>query len=522
MKKSIIWIGCLSGLTLSIPSFAQYASDIFRYSEINQTGSARFQALGGTHASLGADPSSIAGNPAGLGFYNRSEFTLSPNFGNVSTDTKYLNQLSSVSTGNGGVSQASLVITSQPGFQRRWKRTSMGISYSRQQSFRSAFDYRGTNNRSAYVDKVVEDADNVGWTDKQYDDEYNSNGNQYYYLDEAYFGLQMIYPTKYDAANKVYGAPYARDDRNNATRQNGSFDSRGSHSQWSISYGGNYDDKLYVGGSVGFTGVKYEFSHSLEDTYVNGTVFRSSRLDENFTVRANGINATFGLIYKISPLVQLGGSLSTPTFNKISKEVFDQHVSADYIKGSIKNAQGQDTGPTETSIDLVPNEFQYSMTGPFRGSAGATFFIGKSGFITGTVDYVGYSGMRASSSYFQNSQDNDDFKKNTRADVKALYKSTVNARIGGEYRAGLFRARLGLAYIPDHSNEKTDDINRDKILYSAGLGIRKDRFFADVSGTYSSFKSAYTPYFLNNSQDYSSAVITNKMVNVVLTVGVSF
>ena len=522
MKKAVIWIGCISSLALSVPASAQYASDIFRYSEINQTGSARFQAIGGNHAALGADPSVISGNPAGLGFYNRSEFTISPAVTNVSTNTSYLGQGSSASKSNGNVAQASLVITSQPGFQRKWKRTSMGISYSRQQSFQNIFNYRGTNNRSAYVDKVVEDANGVGWTDKQYDDEYAANGNKYYYLDEAYFGLQMIYPTKYDATNKVYGAPYARDDRNNATRQDGSFVSKGSHSQWSISYGGNYDDKLYVGGSVGFTGVKYDYSHSLQDTYVNGTVFRSSVLGEDFSVRSNGINATFGVIYKVSPIVQLGGSISTPTFAKISKETFSQYVSADYIKGSIKNTQGQDVGPTDTDIALVPNDFQYSMTGPLRGSGGATFFLGKSGFITGTVEYVGYAGMRASSSYFQNSQDNDDFKNNTKADVKDLYKNVVNARVGGEYRAGVFRARVGLAYLADPYRENLDNIKRDKVLYSAGLGIRNDRFFADISGTFSSFKSAFTPYVLNNQQDYSSASIANKTVNAVLTVGVFF
>ena len=279
---------------------------------------------------------------------------------------------------------------------------------------------------------------------------------------------------------------------------------------------------MYVGGSVGFTGVKYSFMHSLQDTYVNGTVFRSSVLDEDFTVRSNGINATLGVIYKVSPIVQLGGSLSTPTFARISSEIFNQNVRADYIAGSIKNEQGQDVGPIDTDIALEPNEFQYSMTGPFRGSAGATFFVGRSGFISGTVEYVGYSGMRANSSYYQNSQQNQGFKDETKSEVQDLYRNVVNARVGGEYRAGIFRARLGLAYLADPSKEKFDDIKRDKLIYSAGLGVRMNRFFADIAGTFSSFQSAYTPYVLQNQQDYSSAKIDNKITNVVLTVGFLF
>jgi hypothetical protein len=522
MKQSVNWIACLSGLLLSLPVCAQYASDIFRYSEINQTGSARFQSLGGNHAALGADPSTISGNPAGLGFYNRSEFSVSPAVTNINTKTSYIDQFTTGGKTNVNLAQASLVITSQPSFQRKWKRTSMGVSFSRQQSFHNAFNYRGTNNRSAYVDKVVEDADQVGWTDKQYDDEYFSNGNKYYYLDEAYFGLQMIYPTRTNPQTGISGPPYARDDADKPTRQDGIFDSKGAHTQWTFSYGGNFDDKLYVGGSVGFSGVRYSFTHSLQDTYVNGTVFRSSVLDEEFTVRSNGVNATFGLIYKFSPVVQLGGSLSTPTFARISRESINQYVSADYIKGSITNNQGQDVGPTDTNIDLVPNDFEYTMTGPFRGSAGATLFLGNSGFITGTIDYVGYAGMRGRTTYLQNSADNEAFSGGVKSDVKDLYKNVVNARVGGEYRSGIFRVRLGLAYLADPYLHQTDDIKRDKIMLSAGVGVRTDRFYADLTGTMSSFKSAYTPYVLNNPQDYSSASISNKVVNVMLTVGTFF
>jgi hypothetical protein len=365
---------------------------------------------------------------------------------------------------------------------------------------------------------MVEEADRLGLSNKDYDDAYFDNNQEYYYLDEAYFGLQMIYPTQYAGQSGVYRAPYARDDRTSPTRQDGSFDSKGSHSQWSVAYGGNYDDKLYLGGSIGFTGTKYSFTHSLQDTYLNGRIFRGSTLLEDFEVRGSGINLTIGTIYKANPFVQLGGSLSTPTFAKITRETLNQGVIADYIKGSLPAAQE----PLETEVSLVPNDFQYSIVGPFRGSGGVTFFFAQKGFITGTVEYVGYPGMRANSTYYQNSGANDDFKKNTNDDIKALYKSGVNARVGGEYRVGLFRARLGLAYIPDPSKDRSDGVNRDKILYSAGLGVRTNRFFADLSGTMSSVKSTFTPYYLNNQADYSTALITNKTTNVLLTFGVVF
>lgn len=521
MTKSVAYTGLILGMICSATASAQYAGDVFRYSEINQTGTARFQALGGNHAALGGDASSISGNPAGLGFYNRSEFSISPAVTNVNTDSKYIDRVTSDSKTNFNISNASLVISSKPGFQRKWKRTSLGISYSRQQSFQNIFSYSGLNNKSAFVDKVVEDANAVGWSDKQYEDELASNDQNIQYLDHAYYYLKMIYPTKFISQTEGSGPPYARDDRNNPTDQTGQFESKGANTQWSFTYGGNFNDKLYLGGSIGFNRIKYSYYHTLQDTYANPTVFRSSVHGEDLTVTGNGVNATFGVIYKVSPVVQVGGTLTSPTFMAI-KETFNQNLSIDYIKGSLNNEQGVDIGPTENFVALVPNDFEYSIVSPFRGSAGATYFFNDKGFITGSLEYVGYAGMRARTKFNTDDAENKEFNESNKVEIKDTYKNGVNARVGGEYRAGLFRGRLGFAYVSDPYQNLNDGIDRSKLLFSAGAGIRGSRFFADVAGTLSSFKSAYTPYVLSNPADYSSVNISNRSVNVMLTVGTFF
>jgi hypothetical protein len=518
MKKPGIWIGLFCSLTLSIPTFAQYASDAFRFSEINQTGSARFQALGGNHASVGGDASSISGNPAGLGFYTRSEVSLSPSFSNFGTKTNYIGQNTSDNKGNFNIAQASLVITSQPSFQRKWKRSSLGISYSRQQSFQNRFSYSGLNNRSAYVDKVVDNANNANLLVSDLNNDYLPGTSRdlplAYSEAAAYYGMQYIY-------SNSAGAPYFRDDRESASMQNGVFESSGAQTQWNVSYAGNYDDKLYVGGSVGFNRIKYDYSHSFTDNFTDPTIFRNATHNEDLSVRGNGINATFGMIYKVSPLMQFGGSVTSPTFMAM-KETFSQSLQADYIKGSILDDQGREAGPTENFIPVAPNDFEYSIVSPFRGSLGATFFLSNRGFITGTLEYVGYGGMGVKTKFYSSSADNNGFKDDYKAEIKDTYKGAVNARLGGEYRAGILRGRLGLAYLSDPYKIDSDGIKRDKLLLSVGAGVRNDRFFADISGTYNTFKSVYTPYFLNNSADYASAKITNNAVNVVLSIGTFF
>ena len=89
----------LSGLLLSAgASFGQtanstgylYAGEAFRFSEIQQTGTARFRGIGGNQTALGGDASSLFGNPAGLGFYNRSELSISPMLNLNNAQSTYL------------------------------------------------------------------------------------------------------------------------------------------------------------------------------------------------------------------------------------------------------------------------------------------------------------------------------------------------------------------------------------------------------------------------------------------------
>ena len=67
----------LIGLLCSFQSQAQNQSDILRYSQSYNMGTARSQGVGGAFGSVGADFSSVYINPAGLALYRRSEFNFS-------------------------------------------------------------------------------------------------------------------------------------------------------------------------------------------------------------------------------------------------------------------------------------------------------------------------------------------------------------------------------------------------------------------------------------------------------------
>ena len=74
-KKILILLLAISNTTVS----AQNEIDALRYSTNNILGSARYSAMGGAFGSLGGEFSSLSTNPAGLGMYEFSEFTFTPN-----------------------------------------------------------------------------------------------------------------------------------------------------------------------------------------------------------------------------------------------------------------------------------------------------------------------------------------------------------------------------------------------------------------------------------------------------------
>jgi hypothetical protein len=517
MTKPHLWASITFALLASSSSYGQYAADALRYSEMNQTGSARFQALGGNHASLGGDPSAIHGNPAGLGFYTRSELSISPAVTGISTKTDYLGTGNSDSKANFNLAQASLVIASQPGFQRKWKRSSLGISFSRQQSFQDIYYYSGRNNRSAYLDNVVENVNaaktSVTQLETDFEGSTSNGGPVAFSIPAAYYQMYLINPTT------AAGAPYNALDKSSVVDQSGTYSATGANTQWTLAYAGNLNDKFYIGANVGFNRIRYKYDRTFRDSYIDSPELISIEQGEALTVSGSGINLSVGVIYKVNPMFQLGGVIISPTFTAI-KETFSQNVSAQFVDNLVTGPDGKLITPPYTSLPLAPNDFEYSLTSPVRGNVGATVFLQDKGFITGSVEFVGYSGMRAKTSYLSSS-DNTNFKNDTRAEIQDSYKNAVNFRLGGEFRAKAFRGRVGAAYLSD-PYLNNDGIDRSKLSFSAGVGVRTSRFFADVTGTLTTYKSAFTPYTLNNVQDYSSVEVSNKPVNVMLTLGTFF
>ncbi|MBO0932648.1 OmpP1/FadL family transporter [Fibrella aquatilis] len=536
MNRYLLSVAALFGGAVS--AFGQdYSGDVFRYSDQPITGTARFQGLGGGHVAIGGDASSAFTNPAGLGFYNRSELSISPGVRLQNVGVNYAGQNTNSNKAVPFVGQAALIFAGEPSRQGSMRRGTFGITYSRQVSLGNEFAFTGLNNRSSITDAWAADLNSFNIASGVVDRVFNRNTNQVTdingipgtaYLAAAY-QLYLIDPTS-DNATTYRGA-----EGDKVVNQTQSYSSSGSQSQWTLGYGANFDDKWYVGGALALSSTRFDFTNQYSEVFVGGDQIRGLTDRSTLSVRGTGINLTLGTIFRPTELLQLGLTVSSPTFSGLA-ETYDRTLSADIIgirqfdaNGKpILDANGNQLRkvPDPLSIALPSNDFNYNITTPLRASGGATFFFKKRGFITATAEYVGYTGMRVGTSDYQAAADNQAFREDNKKNVQAFYQNVVNFRVGAEVRASVFRFRAGAAYLPTAYKDTYDQLarngDRNSLLLSGGVGVRNERFFLDLAYSAYAFKTAYAPYTLNNSQNYAAAVLNNKVGSALLSVGVFF
>lgn len=163
-KYILLLTGILSPV---LAAYGQYAEDALRYSQSSVFGSARFQAMGGVNTALGADVSSVAGNPAGLGFFRKSEWSISPGLGFANTKADYLGTSTRDGKSNFNIANMGIVFASPKAGVTggAWRGGSFGISFTRLNNFQNQFTYQGVNNQTSLTNYLVEQTDDLDITE---------------------------------------------------------------------------------------------------------------------------------------------------------------------------------------------------------------------------------------------------------------------------------------------------------------------------------------------------------------------
>jgi len=479
------------------------------FSQTSNGGTARITGIGQANTALGGDVSSISSNPAGLGFYNRSEVSLTPAIKIASTSSDYLGNSSSITNTYFGMANLGLVLnnTKSDKVPGSWKGGSFGFSYNRINDFRNEVNYSGTNIDNDYLDFVLDFA--------------NTNEAQlgdYYIVDlpyETFLINDYSVSPEGDTTNGVWDTfiEYASPDSPVNQREN--IITSGYQNKWSFSYGGNFGDRFYFGFGLGIVSVKYERETIYGEDRYPESILNYFNLYEKQKITGVGVNGTFGIIVRPINSLTIGVSYVTPTAYTLT-DAFETSLnsiwnpSADYYYGSISDFTGD-----QTAGDRF-DDWNYTLSTPMRLNTGLAYFINKNGFITVDIEWVNYANAKLKSSETNFSDENQK--------IKDMYSSVINYRFGGEFRSGSFRFRAGYNYMNDPM-KNSDEINRSKTTYSAGLGYRKAAFYIDMAILYDTFKGKRAPYIIYPDQEIGPTPVADIKYNttsLVITGGFLF
>jgi hypothetical protein len=532
MKLSMLRVAILTVAISCLHNFSKaqsfYSDNALLYGRVMPSGSARIQSLGGAQTALGGDYSSAYSNPAGLGMFNHSEFTLSPGLNFSNTDAKYLNNAASSSNMKFNIPGLSMVIHPISPNTSGFLGGSFGVTLNRINDFNQSYLYSGTNSNSSLIDYFINNS--YGSDGKPLDpssmlyDQNNGPGENFYNISALAYNN---YLTDYDSASNSYVSPLrplAGETRSELQQER--VNRSGSQYQVSVAYGGNFSDKLYLGVGVGFTTLRYNVRQSFTEsnfsfsTDPNYNPLKNFTVNEGYNFRGSGINLTAGLIYRPINMIQIGASIVTPTVYQIT-DTYNATVNSTWNHFDYYN-NGKYLDEISVAFDK-PSVVTYNVKTPFRFNTGATFFIGKYGFLTSDVEFVNYS----SAKYSDPNQNNDpQFIAGNNADIKSSLTpgSTINLRLGGEYRFDMFRVRAGYALYPDPYKDKS--VDRKLQNFTGGIGIKKGKYSIDFTGIYSMSNNVRVPYSAGaNPAIYfadPTAQLKSSNLNFIVTVGFTF
>ena len=523
MNTRILWLGLPLALGAS-RAFAQDEADALRYSRLQFGGSARTLGIGGANVALGADYGSVSSNPAGLGLYQKSEIQITPGFGVSSGDGQMLNPgVNRPSTPMSALSQSANNFNLSGGavFSGRrnrqnadsdWKGGAFAIGFTRVADFNAGSNYQdNVGDDRSLLQRLREPRTTLTGTGNGSILDQDKN-KSYYNLDGIAYGSFLTIIGKGKQGQDSIGT----ERRNGPIGQGERITNTGSMTQFDLAYGGSYRDKLYIGVGLGIVSSNFRQRRDLTETEADpSTALNNFTLRDEVHTDGSGFNARLGLIYRLSDAVRLGASVQTPTWMRLTDT---------YSSSIVTNFDAVPNVPaSQESATTGTNQYAYKIRTPFRANGGVAVTIGKYGFLTGDVEYVGYQQARLDSDPNNSLGDNASFAT-TNAYIAQAFDKAVNLRVGGEARLDIFRVRAGFAHYGSPystSSANPSFTNLAQNYYTAGLGVRTGSFFVDLAGVYTRYNTYYSPYLLKSANE-PVIQVQNSRFTVTATAGLTF
>ncbi len=511
---------------------AQNASDALRHSQFGISGSARALGLGGAYSAVGGDLASATLNPAGLAVYRQSTFSITPQFLVSNANSSFLDATDSRQRTQMSVPSWGFTFTGknyyEVGGQRReveegLKTYTFAIGVNQIENYTRTIDVTGFNTESSISDFFSELANAEGRSR----DDISPNSLA------GLAALTYVVDTLLNEPARYYPAVNGGN-----VAQTLNLMEQGRRNEIFLSMAGNVEDFLYFGASLGIQTLRYEQTLFFEE---NDTQNRHEFLQNDpqlplespmnrinyenaFTTRGTGINVRLGMIIRPIDQLRIGLSVQSPTYFSL-RDQFEVSLAQDY---SVILPNGL-PGSEELSAAVDPGLFRYSLVTPYKATLGGMFLFGKNGFLSADIEVSDFSSASFSS---------DDYNYRTEnVDIQDLYRTTINYRLGGEIRSGIFRFRAGTALFGDPLAEEAKRYlnyqaaqngevlvqsisSGGRFLLTGGFGIRQPKYFFDVTLVNQRQEDVFTPYSTSSTSVFNPAAVTNTVkTSLFVTIG---
>src|SRR6185312_7491071 len=458
--RRFLYSACLFSAIIPLKTSAQLGeSDALRYSQDILGGTARFAAMGGAFCAVGGDLGALGYNPASIAVYTNNQLEITPGIAFQSTNTSY-NGTSTTSTNSAGTLQSlGFVATDKVRKKDKdatggWKSYSFGVAYNRLNNFNDNVTLQGYTNKSTFLNDLTSEANGTNYSNLNNIDAFrvspawqaylldtlpNSNGSQY---------MNLIQPSLNAGAGNIL--------------QTENIQTSGSMGETDITFGGNYNDKLFIGGTIGIVDVDYNLTdtYSEQAQYNDATYgFSNYSLTQNLNTSGTGVNFKLGIIYRIFDWLRVGAAINSPTYFSMTDNYTTTWL-ANYSAATVYNDyQTGEVGPPPSQV-----QYNYNLTTPMKAIVGAAAVINGQGIISADYEYVDYSTISINSGDLGSG-----YTAPLNTAISQDFIQANNLRFGFEWVLYPISLRAGYAIYGNPYNQSTVGYTSIRNTYSLGV-----------------------------------------------------
>lgn len=531
----------LAATLFSLPVAAQETYENANLTSTDLNGTARYVGMGGAMEALGADVSTIGSNPAGIGLFRRSQFSVSGGLLMQSNGKEYGDGKKT----NASFDQIGFVYTTRAS---RGSNLNFGFNYTKGKNFDFLLNAsgklgNGSQNNQSYLKHVLGSENYGGFDVRKKDDAYigfaspqaNFVSWTWNQLDYLYFNTLLPDATTAGKFNNYLADSYTFDKA-----------STGYVSNYDFNISGSIQDQFYLGLTFGLKDVHYDSESRYNERLSNG-VGDVSVLDIR-RITGTGFDITAGIIVRpiASSPFRIGAYVKTPTWYDLTTSNVTR-IDRNTNTGG-KNDWGE-----------VPNSYDYKLWTPWKFGLSLGHTVGNYLALGLTYEFEDHSTLDSRindggyyndyyGTYYETSSADKSMNKHTKQALKGV--STL--KMGAEYKpTSNLALRLGYNYISPKYNKdaqkdptivspgnayssSTDFVNWDSTnRFTFGIGYQINKFNVDLAYQYSMQKGTFYPFSTmnfsihdtatGNTTSYSNQAVGAKVDNnrgqLLLTVG---